>query len=208
MPTPAPSPKPSDKGNLKERVKKKHLQAFGRALANLASKAAAALPGIIGYIVSWLLNTLGKTATWLAENLWAMAIAVGILLLVAARDWLTPPQPKRHKTECDSTGNKGYFFFFMGLCLYLLQRLRTQLRCMLGRNMGDFLSMRRRTLWPPLNSPCRWGDSSFECAVAWSLWRFRLVYSGVVANNCVRSGYDNLVIVALYIAWGECHIAR
>ena len=70
---------------------KKHLQ----ALANLAGKAAAALPGIIGSIVSWLLNTLGKTATWLAENLWAIAIAVGTLLLVAARDWLTPQQPKR-----------------------------------------------------------------------------------------------------------------
>ena len=95
VPAPTPSPKPSDKGNLKEWVKK-HLQAFGRALANLAGKAAAALPGFIGSIVSWHLNTLGKTATWLADNLWAMAIAVGTLLLVAARDWLTPPQPKRH----------------------------------------------------------------------------------------------------------------
>ena len=68
VPVPAPSPKPSDKGNLKEWVKK-HLQVLGRALANSADKAAAALPGIIGSIVSWLLNTLGKTATWLAENL-------------------------------------------------------------------------------------------------------------------------------------------
>ena len=64
MPAPAPSPKPSDKGNLKEWVKK-HLQ----ALASLAGKAAAVLPGIIGSIVSWVLNTLGKTVTWLAENL-------------------------------------------------------------------------------------------------------------------------------------------
>ena len=59
VPAPAPSSKPSDKGNFKEWVKK-HLQALGRALANLAGKAAAALPGIIGSIVSWLLNTLGK----------------------------------------------------------------------------------------------------------------------------------------------------
>ena len=68
----------------------KNLQALRRALANLAGKAAAALPGIIGSIVSWLLNTLGKTATWLAENLCAIAIAVGTLLFVAARDWLIP----------------------------------------------------------------------------------------------------------------------
>ncbi|MEW8329975.1 MAG: hypothetical protein AB2692_03495, partial [Candidatus Thiodiazotropha sp.] len=92
---PAPAPKPSDKGGVKEWVKK-HLQALGRALANLAGKAAAALPGIIGSIVSWLLSTVGKTAAWLAENLWALVIAVGTLLLVAARDWLSRPQPKRH----------------------------------------------------------------------------------------------------------------
>ena len=92
---PGTSPKPSDKGNLKEWVKK-HLQALGRALANLAGKAAAVLSGIIGSIVSCLLNTLGKLATWLAENLSAMVIAVGTLLLVAAREWLTPQQPKRH----------------------------------------------------------------------------------------------------------------
>ena len=84
---PVPYPKPPDKSGLKEWVKK-HLQALGRILANLAGKAAAALPGIIGSIVSWLFSTLGKTATWLAENLWALVIAVGTLLFVAAGDWL------------------------------------------------------------------------------------------------------------------------
>ena len=65
---PAPAPKPPDKSGLKEWVTK-HLQVLGRALDNLAVKAAAALPGIIGSVVSWRLGTLGKTATWLAENL-------------------------------------------------------------------------------------------------------------------------------------------
>ena len=55
---PSPSPKPF--GGVKEWVKK-HLQAIGRVLAKLACKAAAALPGIIGSVVSWLLSTLGKT---------------------------------------------------------------------------------------------------------------------------------------------------
>ena len=64
---------------------------LGRALANLDGKAAAALPGIIGSIVSWLLNT----AAWFAENLWAMAIAVGTLLLHNQTN-APPPQPKRH----------------------------------------------------------------------------------------------------------------
>ena len=87
-PTPAPTPpKPSDKGGVKEWVKKQ-LQSLGRVLANLAGKAAAALPGIIGSIVSWLLNLLAKAAGWLAGNLWAVVVAVGGLLLVAAREWL------------------------------------------------------------------------------------------------------------------------
>ena len=93
--TPSPAPKLSDKGGVKEWIKK-HLQALGRALANLAGKAAAALPGIIGSFVSWLLSTLRKAATWLADNVWALVIGVGALLLVAARDWLSQRQPKRH----------------------------------------------------------------------------------------------------------------
>ena len=91
-PIPPPIP-PKDKGGVKEWVKK-HLQSLGRVLGNLAGKAAAALPGIIGSIVSWLLNLLAKTAGWLAENLWAVVVAVGSLLLVAAREWLAK-KPKR-----------------------------------------------------------------------------------------------------------------
>ena len=48
---PVPAPKQPDRSGLKEWVKK-HLQALGRALDNLAGKAAAALPGIIDSIVS------------------------------------------------------------------------------------------------------------------------------------------------------------
>ena len=91
-PIPPPIP-PEDKGGVKEWVKK-HLQSLGRVLGNLAGKAAAALPGIIGSIISWLLNLLAKTAGWLAENLWAVVVAVGSLLLVAAREWLAK-KPKR-----------------------------------------------------------------------------------------------------------------
>ena len=82
-----PTPPPSDKGGLQEWAKKT-LQALGRVLAKLAGKAAAALPGIIGSIVSWLLGTLGKAAGWLAEHVWALAVAVGGLLFLAAREFL------------------------------------------------------------------------------------------------------------------------
>ena len=84
---PSPPPAPSDKGGLREWAKKT-LQALGRVLAKLAGKAAAALPGIIGSIVSWLLGTLGKAAGWLAEHVWALVVAVGGLLFLAAREFL------------------------------------------------------------------------------------------------------------------------
>ena len=86
--TPTPPP-PADKGGLKEWTKK-HLQALGRMLAQLAGKAAAALPGLVGGIVSWLLNLVSKTVGWFAENLWALVVAIGGLLpvLVFAREWL------------------------------------------------------------------------------------------------------------------------
>jgi len=47
----------------------------------LAGKAAAALPGVIGAIVSWLLKTAGSVAVWLAGNLWALAV---VLITAAA----------------------------------------------------------------------------------------------------------------------------
>ena len=86
-PVPTPTP-PPDKNDLKQWVKN-HLHALGRALAKLAGKMAAALPGIIGSVVSWLLSLLAKTAGWLAENLWAAVLAVVSLLLVVGRDWLS-----------------------------------------------------------------------------------------------------------------------
>ena len=91
---PPQPPQPPGKGGVKEWLKK-HLQSLGRILAKLAGKAAAALPGIIGSIVSWLLPLLGKTAVWLSSNLWAVLLAVGGLLLVAAREWLLPKKPKQ-----------------------------------------------------------------------------------------------------------------
>ena len=80
-------PAPPSKAGLREWVKK-YLHALGRVLAKLAAKAGAALPGIIGSVVGWLLNLLSKTAGWLASNLWALMLAVGGILLIAAREWL------------------------------------------------------------------------------------------------------------------------
>ena len=56
---PTPAFRLPDKSGLKEWIKR-HLRAIGRARDNLAGKAAAALAGITGSIVSWLLCTLGS----------------------------------------------------------------------------------------------------------------------------------------------------
>ena len=98
-PVPLPALKRSDKGRAKEWIKK-HLQALGRTLVNLAGKAAAALPRIRGSIVSWLLSTLGKATTWLADNVWAFVIGVGALLMglaisTTAKAPLGRPRPLR-----------------------------------------------------------------------------------------------------------------
>ena len=56
---------------------------------------AAALPGIIESLISWVLRTLAKTAEWLTENLWAVAIAVVVLLIMVARKWSASGTTKR-----------------------------------------------------------------------------------------------------------------
>ena len=94
-----PPPQPPSGGGAADWAKKQ-LKALGQALARLAGKAASALPGIIGSVVSWLLNLFSKTATWLAGNLWALAVALGGLLFVAAREAMTSQsrsnKPKGH----------------------------------------------------------------------------------------------------------------
>ena len=62
--TTSPSkPPPKDAMGVKDWIKKQ-LSNLGKLLADLAGKAAAALPGIIGSIVSWLLSTTGKVVSW------------------------------------------------------------------------------------------------------------------------------------------------
>ena len=83
-----PPSKPKSQDGVKEWVKKQ-LAHLGKLLANLAGKAAAALPGIIGSIVSWLLSTTGKVVNWFGNNLWALVVAVAGLLYVAAKEWIS-----------------------------------------------------------------------------------------------------------------------
>lgn len=78
--------KPPPKDGIGDWVKKQ-LSNLGKLLAKLAGKAAEALPGIIGAIVSWLLSTTGKIVSWFGEYLWALVVLVAGLLYTVAKEY-------------------------------------------------------------------------------------------------------------------------
>ena len=46
----------------------------------VAIQQYSCMPGIIGTIISWILNRVKKVVGWLLRNLWALVIGVGGLL--------------------------------------------------------------------------------------------------------------------------------
>ena len=67
------------KGGAREWIKNK-LKALLQLLGKLADKALASLPGIIGSILSWILNTGKKAIGWLSQNLWGLITGVRVLI--------------------------------------------------------------------------------------------------------------------------------
>ena len=49
-------------------------------LGKLGMKAAEAPPGIIGGIISWVLNRAKDVVGWVSQNLWALVVGVGGLI--------------------------------------------------------------------------------------------------------------------------------
>ena len=66
-------------GEAREWIKNK-LKALSQLLGKLADKALASLPGIIGSILSWILNRAKEVIGWLSQNLWALITGVGVLV--------------------------------------------------------------------------------------------------------------------------------
>ena len=67
------------KGGAREWIKNK-LKALSQLLGKLADKALASLPGLIGSIISWILNRAKEVIGWLSQNLWALITGVGVLI--------------------------------------------------------------------------------------------------------------------------------
>ena len=72
-------PPPKDEKGLKEWVRSK-LKALALRLGKLGMKAAEALPGIIGGIISWILNRAKDIVGWVSQNLWALVVGIGGLI--------------------------------------------------------------------------------------------------------------------------------
>ena len=72
-------PPPKDEKGLKEWVRNK-LKALALLLGKLGMKAAEALPGIIGGIISWILNRVKDVVGWVLQNLWALVVGIGGLI--------------------------------------------------------------------------------------------------------------------------------
>ena len=66
-------------GRTREWIKNK-LKVLLQLLGKLADKALASLPGIIGSIISWILNRAKEVVGWLSQNLWALITGVGVLI--------------------------------------------------------------------------------------------------------------------------------
>ena len=78
-PTSQSTTKSDKKRGVREWIKDK-LKALSSLLEKLAAKAGAALPGIIGSIISWILNRAKVVVGWLSNNLWALITGVGVLI--------------------------------------------------------------------------------------------------------------------------------
>ena len=72
-------PPPKDKKGMKEWIRNK-LKALASLLGRLGVKAAEALPGIIGGIISWILNRAKHVVGWVLQNLWAFVVGIGGLI--------------------------------------------------------------------------------------------------------------------------------
>ena len=69
-------PPPKDEKGLKGWIRNK-LKALASLLGKLGMKAAEALPGIIGGIISWILDRAKDVVGWVSQNLWALVVGIG-----------------------------------------------------------------------------------------------------------------------------------
>ena len=88
LPKPAPTPSPPSGGGVREWIEKT-LKNLASVLKKLGIKVGAALPGIIGAVLTWVLNLLSKTVGFMSEHLWTLFLVAGGLLLAKTKNILS-----------------------------------------------------------------------------------------------------------------------
>ena len=68
-------PSGDEKGWIRNKLK-----AVASLLGQLGIKAVEALPGIIGGIISWILNRAKDVVGWVSQNIWALVVGIGGLI--------------------------------------------------------------------------------------------------------------------------------
>ena len=74
-------PPPKDEKGIKEWLRNKLKALVSLLPGKLGVKSAEALPGIIGAIISWILNRAKELVGWVSQNVWALVVGAGGLLL-------------------------------------------------------------------------------------------------------------------------------
>ena len=69
------APPPKDEKGLKEWLRN-ILKALASLPGKLGVKAAEALPGIIGAVISWVLNKATDIVDWVSQHFWALVVAL------------------------------------------------------------------------------------------------------------------------------------
>ena len=68
-----------EKGGAREWIKN-NLKALSQLLGKLADKALGSLPGIVGSMISLILNRAKEVIGLLSQNLWALITGIGVLI--------------------------------------------------------------------------------------------------------------------------------
>ena len=72
-------PLPKDEKGAKEWIRSK-LKTLSSLPGRLGVKVAEVLPGIIGVILSLILNRAAEVVGWVSQNQWALVVGIGGLL--------------------------------------------------------------------------------------------------------------------------------
>ena len=99
---------------------KNKLKALSQLLGKLADKALASLPGIIGSIISWILNRAKEVVGWLSQNLWALITGVGVLIYIyfMTKTRWSFEHPPYCKDRCYSQ-YQSHLFFLTGYLIHI-----------------------------------------------------------------------------------------